>query len=463
MIDTIKLGIPLKEQQLKKLLKLLADDENWQWVQFQRSSGELRLIRCRGLAQTDQHSFHREIRWDIPAIFTPDQTFLTVEFSIPKFWYGHNIHLLYSYVDALKQLKKLLEEQLHLRFLDVMHWRVSRVDCCYAWRAPTQAIAQQMLDSLKVLHFPRKKPIIYPTSLVFTGATYTIKFYLKHPEFRQHDLKALLSDKCSLEYVNYLEELSKGVIRYEATLRRQYLKKKEINTVADLVKMPFEVEFSPEFYELNNCTIRDGELLNLYILYILSVNDVEKGGTFEKAFDFYLNGGLETLQHGEEFSSLPGSITVNDREIDYNGGSFKVWRRDNPTSILQYFLQKFLGDNRTMQEADQVKAKLMEKYKPNKAARLMAVWLYVQKFGRASAKEAFGKNPFYVSQKEIKEAGCSFVEPPVVHTVNEQFIKSFEFDIPSPYVTNTVDDYRDSSNIINLIPRMVEKKLSEAD
>jgi hypothetical protein len=461
MIDTIKLGIPLKEQQLKKLLRRLTDDEQWQWVQFQNSTGELRLVRCRGLAQTDQHSFHRDIRWDIPASYIPEQTFLTLEFSIPKFWYGHNIHLLYGYVDALQQLKKLLEKQLNLRLPDVMQWKVSRVDCCYAWRTPTQQLAQQMLDALKCLHFPRKKPIIYPTSLVFSGATYTVKFYLKYPEFRQHDMKALINDKYSMEYVNHLEELSKGVIRYEATLRRQYLKKKEINTVADLVRLPFEFEFSPDFYELNNCTIKDSELLNFYILYILSVNDVENGGTFEKAFSFYLNGGLETLQHGEEFSSLPGTITVNDRDIDYNGGSFKVWRRDNPTSILQYFLQKFLGDNRTMQEADQVQAKLIEKYKSNKALKLMGIWLYVQKFGRAKAKEFLGKSAFYNAQREIREAGCSFVEPPLLYTVNEQFIKSFEFDIPSPYVTNTVDDYRDTGNIINLIPHIVEKKLFE--
>jgi len=461
MIDTIKLGIPLKQHQLNKLHCMLADDENWQWVQFQHSSGELRLVRYRGLAHLDQHSFHREIRWDVPQSFTPEQTFLTLEFSIPKFWYGHNIHLLYGYVDALRQLKKLLEHQLHCRFPDVMQWNVWRVDFCYAWRAPSQSLAQQMLNSLKTLHFPRKKPVIYPTTLQFNGATYTVKFYLKYSEFCEHDRKALLKDKCSLEYVNYLEELAKGVIRYEVTLRRKYLKRKDINTVADLTKVPLEIEFSPEFYELNNCTIDDKQLLDLYFYYVIWKNYINQGHTFEEAVSFYFNSGFENLKDGQEFSASPGGLTINDIDINYNGGSLKIWRRDNPTSMLQYFLVKFLGEKRTMQEADEVKAKLKEMYKPVKAARLMAIWLYVQKYGVQQAKTEFGRDSFDRARREMRSAGCSFVEPPVVHTVNEQFIKSFSFDVPSPHVTNTVDDYRDSSNLINLIPHLIEKKVSE--
>lgn len=460
MIDTLKLGIPLTQSQHNKLQKLLEKDENWQWVKFQPSSGELKLVRCRGLAHMDQHSFHRDIRFDVSSTYIPEETFLTLELSVPKFWYGHNIHLLYGFVGALQHLKKLLEEQLHCRFLDVMTWKVLRVDCCYAWRCPSQKISEQVLDSLKRLHFPRKKPIIYPETLLFAGATYSVKFYLKYPEFMQHDRKALLKDKASLEWINYLEELSKGVLRYEATLRRQYLKRKKINTVADLVKSSTGVEFSQEFIELNDHLTEDDHQ-SVYGCMMIAIAHTyrEKYGSNESELhQRIIANQFPPLNDGDVFSAPPQTMIVPpDIELVYKGGSFTIKKVDNPTSILQYFLKKFLGENRGMQEADEVELKLNKTYKRDKAFRLYATWRIVQEQGSQRVREKIGRQSFDRIKRELKAAGCSFVEPPKSTTLDDEFLKSFSLDVPSIHVTNKVDDFRDSGNIINILPHLVEQ------
>jgi hypothetical protein len=462
MIDTLKLGIPLTQGQHSKLQKLLEKDENWQWVRFQPSSGELKLVRCRGLAHLDQHSFHRDIRFDVSSTYIPEETFLTLELSVPKFWYGHNIHLLYNFTQALAQVKKLLEKQLHCRFVDVMTWKVSRVDCCYAWRCPSQKIAQQVLDSLKRLDFPRKKPIIYPETILFAGATYSVKFYLKQPEFIKHDRKALLEDKASLEWINYLEDLSEGVLRMEATLRRQYLKRQKINTVSDLTKITLNFEWSQEFFQAAEASLDDDSSKVQALMMTVAVDTLKNkyDCTVFDLFDENSNNPHYRFDDCAVFYAPPKTLVFdNGLELSCEGGEFTVRKVNNPTSILQYFLKKFLGENRGMQEADEVKLNLLAKYKSNKAAKLFYIWLGVQRDGREEVKKLIGRDPFYVAQREIKAAGCSFIEPPKVTTLDHEFIKSFSLDVPSIHVTNKVDDFRESSNVINILPHLVEKSI----
>lgn len=462
MIDTIKLGIPLTLSQHTKLQKLLKKDENWQWVKFQPSTGDLKLVRSRGLAALDKNSFHREIRFDVSSSYIPEETFLTLEFSVPKFWYGHNIHLLYGFVEALQHLKKLLEQQLHCRFVDVMTWKVSRVDCCYAWRCPSEKIAEQILNSLKCLHFPRKKPIIYPETLLFAGATYSVKFYLKYPEFMQHDRKALLQDKASLEWINYLEELSKGVLRMEATLRRQYLKIQNINTVEDLTKTQLNFEWSQEFIQAAESSCEKDSLNVTALMFKLAADGLKSkyGCTMFDLFDENSKNPYCMFKDSAVFYAPPQTLVFPDGvELSCEGGKFTVWKVNNPTSILQYFLKKFLGDNRRMQEADEVKLKLYEKYKRDKAHRLYTTWLGVQRDGLQALKQDVGDRSFYRIKADLKAAGCSFVEPPKITTLNQDFIKSFRLDVPSIHVTNKVDDFRDTSNVINILPHLVKQSL----
>jgi hypothetical protein len=104
-----------------------------------------------------------------------------------------------------------------------------------------------------------------------------------------------------------------------------------------------------------------------------------------------------------------------------------------------------------MQTVDEVEAKLASVYKPVKATRLTGLWLYVQKFGTAKAKATLGDRPYYRAKADLKKAGVSLVEPPsnVIH-VDRDFFQNFRFEVPSRFVTNRVDNFRNSENLLNL-------------
>lgn len=453
MIDTLRLRIPLTRTQFKRIREIGFASDREQLGFFSPKTGEIRLKRVEGLFKTDQNSFHREIRWELsPEYHLPlersdgvtgritrvDRTFLTVELSLPKFWYGHNICLLYNFRDAIAYLKQLLEKRFKLtrcRLASLDSWQVSRVDCCYAWKFPTQVMAQQVLESLKRLHYPRKKPHIHDTSITFAGATYTVKFYLKLPEFRNHDMKALIKEKASLEWVNHLEEKAAGVLRYEATLRPKYLGRAGIHTVNDLVRSVAFAEWDKESqYEGFNSDIATFAI----VCYQMQVHSRALGGKFENGQRYDAPSGVKVV--AEE----------GGQEYIHRGGGFTYVTKDKPTTILQYFLTKFLGDE-PMRTVDQVLAKLEAVYKPVKAARLVGFWLYVQKFGTNSAKDKFGHDSYYRSKADLRRADVSLMEPPAnVTPINRDFLQAFRFEVPSDHVTNRVDDFRDSDNLLNL-------------
>ncbi|NEQ23552.1 MAG: hypothetical protein F6K28_31270, partial [Microcoleus sp. SIO2G3] len=114
MLDTIKVGIPLTAQQHKRISALVKNADRYQWVLMNHCTGDIFFRRVRGLAQVDQHSYHRELCWDMDSTYEPSCK-LTLEFSIPKFWYGHNIHLLHKFIPALADLRETLNRQFKFR------------------------------------------------------------------------------------------------------------------------------------------------------------------------------------------------------------------------------------------------------------------------------------------------------------------------------------------------------------
>lgn len=410
--------------------------------------GELRFVKMSGLVKTDQHSYHRELKWDVDPLYSKDAK-LILEFSIPKYWYGHNIRLLYGFVKALSHLKVALEQLFRLqgrsKLPAPLTWHLYRVDICYAWLFPSQTMAQEYLDSLKHLHYPRKRPIIYPTSVVFQGATYTLKFYLKHPEFRSHDLKELIKAKAALEWINYLESLADGVLRCEATLRRQYLKVKGLLTVNDLIAPVRRMYWDEAVSQV------DGFIPELAMVGILNVWAKDNGINLQ----YNLEEEIETpLVDGQYFWAPKCIFEYGNLIYHHPGGGFTYREENRLLVLLQGFISKFLGTESKMQEANQVEAKLLEFYKPVKAAKLVGVWLYVQKFGSKKARDLFGKRAYYYAKKDLKLAGISFIDADkLITTVDDSFLKNFSLSVPSPHVVNKEDDFRDSGNILNFVPK----------
>lgn len=438
MIDTVKLGIPLTPKQYERLRKAAAENDRWQRILYNEARGEMLFRRVAGDARMDENSYHRTLLWQIPPEYETDCC-LEIEFSVPKYWYGHNIHLLSDFTKALQHLKGVLEQQFGLKRLklpNVREWKLKRLDLCYAWRFPSQALAQRYLDSLKRLHYPRKRPVIYPTSIVFAGNTYSTKIYLKLPEFKHHDRKELLKAKASLEYVNHLERKADGVLRFEATLRPKFLRRYDIQTVGNLLFPIYEAHWHDE---TEHPYQPDAALWGFLGLYDGTISQHEDGTEFVMhrcgIGHYDEKGNIETYWHP--------------------GGKFTFRKRDRGVAILQYLLEKFIGANSGMQRVDEVESRLLEHFKPTKAARLVSMWLYVQRFGTAKTKETFGRNSYYCAKSDLKKAGVSFVEPPSsVTTLDQQkFIQDFRLEVPSEHVTNKFDDHRDSDNILNFVPK----------
>lgn len=444
MLDTLKLAIPINNIQHRRIAEFASEEE--QWVKWNPKSREITFIRKFGLAETDSESFHRELRWDIPERFSESGTHLVIEFSVPKYWYGHNIRLLYDVIPALNHLKDRLEAGFKLKrhkLPSVETWKLKRADICYAWNLHSnQTLAQRLLDTLKHHHFPRKKPTIRPDSIFLGGATYSVKFYLKLPEFKAHDRKELLKRNAAHEWIDYLEKIAEGVLRYEVTLRHRYLKREGIETVGDLLTeyvqfshdVPFEGETATIAWMIGVVAYHAG---GNDLLKLLPSADMIEVGRMAAAFIF-----------GQKELTTPAlTFEVGGNEYHYPGGTFKVTQFTKALSIGQKILEKFVGGNLAMRKVDQVIDVLSARYKSVKAGRLTSFWLFVQKFGTERAKKVHGANSYYYNVRQLKEAGVSLVEPPSGNVVD---LEDFRFILPSHYVTNAHDDFRDCENVLNI-------------
>lgn len=448
MIDSIKLAVPVTWAQHIRIKQAAEDLDKGQWVIFFQRTGEMLFRRTNGIARTDSESFHRELRWSIPSDYD-NGCCLMIEFSVPKFWYGQNIRLLYDFMPALNRIRELLNQAFGLRTKGVLpnveQWSVYRLDVCYAWKFPDQDSVKLYMDSLKHLRFPRKTPIIYPDGLQFNGTTYSVKFYLKYPEFRKHDMTAMIDSGASLDYVNYLEGLAIGVIRFEVLLRRQWLKRNGINTVADLLKPDTYLEWDEEIVFPKDFDE------DRAILAVLEWEMYENGFNPNHVLDLDRHSEIDD---GTYLSAPKGIYDIADVDVHYPGGGFTFRKQNRMQSILQNMLYKFIGKETLMLEPNQVQTKLLALYKPNKASRLTGFWLYVQEFGLERALEYFGKDSYYDARADLKAAGVSLAEKPKSRIPeNVEFIEHFRMRIPSAHVVNREDDFREGENVLNLFSK----------
>lgn len=446
MIDTLKLLIKVSESQHQQIQSIAVKEDRWQWVQFNHGISEMRFRQYDGVMRTNSQSFHREIRWKVSDYWSEDAR-LIVEFSVPKYWYGHNIHLLYNWFNALEEFRKELNQYLQLdgenELPPVGDWELARADVCYAWKLPSQERAKEFLNALKGIKFPWKQRILYTDTILFPGATYSLKFYLKLPEFKKHDLRTLIKQKASLEWINYLEHLADGVLRVEATLRKLYLKRAEIHTVSDLVSQKTQIFWQDEVPETEEQKLAFLHAVSLYAYWKV---------TGKQELDFNQD---VPLQDGQLLECSKGELELDGRRYEIPALRAIYRRTDQTVYILQTLLEKFIGAA-PMRTVDKVRAVLLEHYKPVKAGRLIGFWLYVQRFGTEEAKNIFGENSYYVSKRDLKKAGVSLVEPPKPtssSTVPADFFEQFRLAIPSDFVVNKFDVDRDSPKIVRFPER----------
>jgi Phage replication protein CRI len=450
MLDTIKVAIPLTKGQHKRLIDIEMSRDQSRSAWFNPVEGTIELKRVSGLAEMDQHSYHRELMWDIRHNWEQG-TRLYLEFSVPKFWYGHNIHLLYNWFGALAHLKKLLEEQFNLtrmKLPPVELWEVLRFDACYAWRFPTQRHAESFLDSLKHLKFPYKEPVIRKTSIFFPGKTYSVKAYLKNPEFVLHDMKALIKQGASLEWINHLEKLSEGVLRFEVTCRHLYLQRRALPTVGHFLEDKAHVIWDKACSELSN--EEKGKCTLALVVYM----NGQEPGSGTQLWKALKSKSLGSFKSGTHFSMPAAIMTLmgeSGQTFQYRhpGGGFRFYGSGQPLAIVQEKLKQFVGEGE-MHSDSQVHEALSQIYKSNKAGHLTAFWVYCQRFGIEKAKETFGRNPFYEQRADLKKAGIDLIErPDNVVFLDDEFFHKFNMKAPNEFRVNDYDDFREGTNILN--------------
>lgn len=493
MIDTLQLGIPLTERQYNKLFSLGACSDIWQPSQTNLFTGDIKLWRVSGTFEAPEPSYHRKIAWSVPPTYDPaDACCLKVELSLPKYWWGHNIRLLHDWLGALRELKRDLERSLKCRFSPVEDWKVWRVDFCYAWNLHSEDNAYAFLESVKRLTYPRQKKTTHKESVQFIGRTYSSKFYLKYPEFRTHDLKVLVKNGVSIEHIESLENMARGVLRFEVTARKQWLQvAHQIYTIGDLARKVLGMELvgdwpdgdleimhrvniilAEHFKRIGESPITSGTVLREPICesYV-----IDQGGEPDEVLGIqnmpilyadYLSSIYTVCQPGQVPSSWPDDCSLSEDEEDQG---LSVWRYlcdgtrsivfceyDRPTEILNQVLTRFIGVHRGMNTEEQVLGKLCDRYKKNTAANLHGFWLFVKTHGSERAREFFGKDAFNYKRRQLREAGVSLVEAPKASLRSDaELLRNFRLEVPSPYVVNAFDDARNMENLLNRLPDRV--------
>lgn len=213
MIDTIRFRIPLNQKCCELLKKKSIETSRYD----HKTDNTLFKIYKTDI---ELGSYDRNINIFFDDKY-PDEA--RVEFSVPKYVFGHNVWLLYA--SKVEEVIDQIYRNFCNYFGDFPHyskWEIMRLDICYAWKFESDSIADAVLTTLHSYRYSRKEHTIYDTSIMIKGRTYSLKWYLKHPEYYKHDFKALLL-KRHTQYAHEIESTAKGVLRFEATLRKDAL------------------------------------------------------------------------------------------------------------------------------------------------------------------------------------------------------------------------------------------------
>lgn len=169
-----------------------------------------------------------------------DSTIRFASFSLCKFCYGENVHLLYDFWAGMSRFAEVVCTALGLEVgadcAPFPEWRVTRLDVCYSWVVGEKA-AHLLVEWARASSYSRKRSHIFETSCLWVGSSYSCKLYCKGDEFRAHDLRALVDEGWGSERLQELVNLSRGIIRFEAEMRSRYLREhfgKRIVQVRDI-------------------------------------------------------------------------------------------------------------------------------------------------------------------------------------------------------------------------------------
>lgn len=295
MIDTVRFQIPISNAEYISIKSKAIET-----TKFDNSTNQ--QIFSISNVDAPLGSFTRKIH-----IFIPESNVCFIELSIPKFINGHNVFLI-SYKEFLVGVQKLWEklDDYFGSFPVKEKWEIQRLDLCYAWKLKSQHDAEMVADILKNFDFPAKKKYVYDTSVMYQGATYSLKFYLKYDEFFRHDFKDLKKYGDTLDFAYKVLDISRGVIRFEATLRQKYLAyhfgKKDIYLIdinSDILYKELKLLFQ-KYLKGFNMAYQDKKEIKerLFVEF-----GPQKGAQLWKFYVFYLHEGEDGVKDVYAYST----------------------------------------------------------------------------------------------------------------------------------------------------------------
>ncbi|KNY25684.1 phage/plasmid replication protein, II/X family [Pseudobacteroides cellulosolvens] len=272
--------------------------------------------------------------------------YIKVECSLHKLMMNHNCFGGPTKIQqSVKYLIKFLENAMNVNLPPYHWWEVEKIDVSKIFVFKHHSICKKIMENLKNAYYTRRKPIIFDTSLMFSGSTCTDKFYWKGPEFKKHDWKRIdkyikreLDKSCSVVHGDYNigHKLALLKIKFDKILERA------MRTIR------FE------------CSIKIRKLKELY--------------DSEKVFVYMIDD--KTLE------------SFRDSELK------KIIKEDDQMDIVR--------------RSDLVLEKLNELFDTRLSNSLYSMWTQMVQFGEEQTKQNYKKATFYKYKKILIESGISW-------------------------------------------------------
>lgn len=229
MYDTVVLKSPEIDIETKD--KVMNFCNRYEGIDF--ATGELIYSFTRGLLEG---SYDYRIRisvddtdWIKENTATPVKVksywHLEIECSLHKLLMNHNCYGGPKDIQkSIFYLVKFLEKVMEVSLPDFRLWELEQVDVSKIYKFMDKSICKKVISNLKKSFYTRRKPMIFDTSIMFSGSTTTNKFYWKGPEFQKHDYKRIqkyINREVDILYQNREDDFDKKQFNL-ITLKRQF-------------------------------------------------------------------------------------------------------------------------------------------------------------------------------------------------------------------------------------------------
>lgn len=258
MIDTVKLFVPITDALVLQKIEGTLE-------RFQRKDLKKNEVKYEFYATNIKlGSYYRDVA--IKSTNTPQGLF--IECSFAKYFKGNNVEMIYPH-DLIPIAERLYTQLcLHIGHTlpHISLWKVYRLDICYNWLFKSKDEALYAIDFIKRIDFPRKKKLVWDTSVMHLGSAYVVKFYHKGAEFEKHDRKEI--EKVDPNRALELKLWANNIVRFEVGLKHRYLCELYSLTKVYLsdIHSDFQIEetlqhyLSKVFFYINNKTTTSAEV-----------------------------------------------------------------------------------------------------------------------------------------------------------------------------------------------------------